>query len=882
MSANPPLLVLTTKLHAPAPRANRVHRQRLLDRLDAGSRSALALVSAPAGFGKSTLIGDWLSRRGQPSAWLSLDAADSDLRRFLSYLVAALESALPGVGRGMAAGLSANHLPEPDVLVTPLLNELWGKPECFLVLDDYHVIQADPVHAVLTFLLEHLPPEIHLVMTTRVDPPLPLPRLRARNLLCELRAEDLRFTHEEAALFLRETMGLDVSAREVEALESRTEGWVAGLQMAALSLRGRDDVTSFIAGFTGSHRFVLDYLTEEVLDRLSPERMDFLLRTSVLSRFCGRLCDAVTGRQDGQEILESLETANLFLIPLDDRRGWYRYHHLFAELLQDELRRRLDDAGIADLHARASDWFAAERLPEEAMEHAVAARDWERAVRIIEAHSDATLHRGELGTVGRWFGALPEECFRRHPRLLITRTTILFAAFRFPEFAASAQELERAAESSDDPVLRAGVDSMRALALAGQGDHDGVVLFATRALERLPADGHRAARALVALVLGMSLARTGQSERALEVLEEAAALTLADGNLVLHVVARANQGWIEALHGRLRRSLERCREALALFGDVQLPAAGQALSIVADYHLERGELDLALEAALTSTRLSRSGEVMGHHLKGLATLIRVHMSRGEFDQARQVMDEIRGVIRRTQLHVWDILNESLALRIEVMQAKREGRPDLALPLLRWAEEKGLMEGWDDLRPRLMPDLPREFGHLTVAHGLHAAGRLRELLALLAGLRKVAEEEDWRRTLLEIDILEALAGVPGALERALAFAEPEGYLQVFLDEGAPMARLLAGAPGSPFVDRLRRSLGNKPPSVSDEALSDRELEVLRAVAGGLSNAEAARRLYLSPFTVKKHLENIYGKLGVRNRTEAIARMQKLGLLLPPGA
>jgi LuxR family maltose regulon positive regulatory protein len=273
---------------------------------------------------------------------------------------------------------------------------------------------------------------------------------------------------------------------------------------------------------------------------------------------------------------------------------------------------------------------------------------------------------------------------------------------------------------------------------------------------------------------------------------------------------------------------------------------------------------------------------MGHHLKGLATLVRILMSRGEFDEARQVMEEIRSVVRRTQLHVWDILNEALALRIEVLQAKREGRPELAVPLLRWAEETGLMEGWDDLRPRLMPDLPRDFGHLTVAHGLHAAGRFPELLALLGALRKVAEEEDWRRTLLEIDVLEALAGGPAALERALAFAEPEGYVQVFVDEGAPMARLLAALPGGPFVERLRQALGSAPapeapPPSSGEELSDRELEVLRAVAGGLSNAEAARRLYLSPFTVKKHLENIYGKLGVRNRTEAIARMQKLGQL-----
>lgn len=900
-----PLLVLNTKLHAPSPRANRVHRQRLLDRLEAGSRSVLALVSAPAGFGKSTLIGDWLSHRPQPSAWLSLDAGDSDLRRFLTYMVAALDRPLPGVGRGVAAALTAAHLPAPDVLLTPLLNELWDKPGCFLVLDDYHVIQAPEVHEALAFLLEHLPPEMHLILATRVDPPLPLPRLRARNLLCELRAEDLRFTHEEAALFLRETMGLDVAAHEIEALESRTEGWVAGLQMAALSLQGRDDVSAFIAGFTGSHRFVLDYLSEEVLDRQPPERMEFLLRTSILGRMSGPLCDAVTGGRDGQEILESLETANLFLIPLDDRRGWYRYHHLFASLLQGELRRRVSEADLADLHARAAGWFADHGLADEAMEHAVAAGDWERAVRIIEAHANPFIHRGELATVRRWFDPLPEECYRDHPRLLITSALLSFASFRFPEFAATVQELERACESSDDPALAVGLDTMRALMLSGQGDHAGVVAFAGRALERMPEeDDTGAGRGLLTLLLGMSLARVGQSARALEVLEESARLTTAVGNLVLAVLGYSNQGRIETLSGRLRRGLERYRQALDLFasfGDTPLPAASQAWSGVAEVHLEKEELEQALECVLTANRLSRSGEVVGHHVQGLAAMVRVRMARGEYDEARRVYEELLTFMRRTHTEVWDVLNESLCHRIDVRQAKREGRRDLLSKVQRWAEERGLMEGWDDLRSRLMPDLPKDYAHLTVAHWLHACGRYREMLRLLAALRQVAEEEGLGGSLIEIDLLEALAlrelGEPGALaalERSLDRAEPEGWLHVFVKEGEPLARLLEeygrerpGALDRPLVRRIRERAGSPAPAAprphaSEEPLSERELEVLRSVASGLSNAEAARRLYLSPFTVKKHLENIYGKLGVRNRTEAIAKVQALGLLAPPGA
>jgi LuxR family maltose regulon positive regulatory protein len=903
--------LLRTKLHAPVPRADRVHRQRLFERLDAGRRTALSLVSAPAGFGKSTLISDWLQQRERPAAWLSLDSTDSDLRRFLSYLVAALERPLPGVGRGLAPLLVASRLPDdPETLLAPLLNELCECSGCILVLDDYHVIEAGEVHGALGWLLERLPPEVHLVMTTRVDPPLPLPRLRARGLLCELRAEDLRFTCEEAAAFLRETMGLDVAPAEVEALERRTEGWIAGLQMAALSLRGRDDVSAFIAGFTGSHRFVLDYLTEEVLDRQPADRMDFLLRTSILPRLSGSLCNAATQRSDSQEILESLETANLFLIPLDDRRGWYRYHHLFASLLQDELRRRVDDGELAGLHQRASDWFVEHGLPDEAMDHAAASCDWERAAQIMLVHADGALHRGEINTVYRWFTALPDECYQRHPHLLLGRALTLFASFRFPEFAAVLGDLERAAEGSDDPVLLAGRDAMRALALSGRAEHAAVVAYATRALESLPPDPTM--RGLVTVVLGISLARVpGQLERALEVLEEAAALNAASGNLTLFVVARGHQGWVELLRGNLDRSLERYRQALAHFppgaGTAGPPLPGTSLAYdgFACIHLERGELDEALEQATLAARLSRSGDVAGNHVKNMATLAVVHTARGEIAAAREVTGELEALMERTQMPVYQVVTESVGNRIDVVQGCREGRADLLERARRWAQEHGLLEGWDHLREHLMPELPRDYAHMTVAHLLVATGRCTEALDLLAELWEIAVEEGWVHSQIEIAILQALARQDAPFEplaRALALAEPQGFVQMFVNEGEPMARLLAayrreqpGALATPLGRKLLDAFGLEAgaapavplpprfvPAPGAEALSEREVEVLRAVAGGLSNAEAAKRLYLSPFTVKKHLENIYGKLGVRNRTEAIARAQSLGWLERAGA
>jgi LuxR family maltose regulon positive regulatory protein len=906
-----PALLLATKLHAPAPRVLPVPRQRLFARLDDGAHTALSLVSAPAGFGKSTLVSDWLRQDGRASAWLSLDAGDSDLRRFLSYLVAALERPLPGIGRGLAPLLAAPRLADPEPLLTLLVNGLCETPGCILVLDDYHAITAPDVHQALAFLLERLPAAMHVVMTTRVDPPLPLPRLRARGLLCELRAEDLRFTSEEAAAFLHGVMGLDVAPAEVEALEQRTEGWIAGLQMAALSLRGRDDVSACIAGFTGSHRFVLDYLTEEVLDRQPADRLDFLLRTSILPRFCGPLCDAVLGRRDGQAVLESLETANLFLIPLDEIRGWYRYHHLFAGLLQDELRRRLSDAEVAELHARAADWLDERQLADEAVEHALAARDWERATRIISTYADAVMHQGNIGMAARWLDALPEECYQLRPRLLLDRGIMLFASFRFPEFGATVAALERTVETAADPALAAGLDALRALGLSASADNAGVVAFASRARERLPAE-FVAARSLVTLVLGMCLARLGEAERALAVLEEAAVLSSSAGRLVTTVIARCNQGLIEVLHGRLHRSLERHRQALDLFSPetaAVLPAASQAWDGLAWFHLERGEPDRALEHALTATRLGQSGEGVSHHVRTLSTLTRVHTARGDFAAARESYGAIERFTRRTGLDIWLLVIEALRVRIDIAEARAGGPPDLLAETERWMERAGLLAGWDRLAERLMPDLPCDYSHLTAAHGLVAAGRAGEALDLLAALREIAEERGWVRSQIEIAALESVArqglieggdtaGDPlEAIARALALARPEGYVQPLADSGPPLARLLAlyetahpGALDDPFGERLRRLVGLAPreerpasPSSSGpkpqgaDALSERELEVLRAVASGLSNAEAARRLYLSPFTVKKHLENIYGKLGARNRTEAIAQVRELGLL-----
>lgn len=902
--------LLATKLHAPAPRAQRVPRPRLFDRLDAAGDQALTLVSAPAGFGKSTVVSDWLATRGRVAGWLSLDAGDNDLRRFLTYLGAACERCVPGIGGSLMAPLAAPRLPGPEELLVPFLNELWASAGGVLVLDDYHVIENAEVHAALAFCLDNLPPSIQLVIATRSDPPLPLARLRARGQLCELRAEDLQFTAAEASAFLRETMGLAVSAEEVVALEERTEGWIAGLQMAALSLRHRGDARAFLAGFTGSHRFVLDYLTQEVLDRQPPERLDFLLRTSLLNRLCGPLCETVSGREKGQEMLEALDAANLFLIPLDEHRGWYRYHHLFGGLLQEQLRRRLPEAEVAELHRRAADWLAGRDLADEALAHATAACDWGRVAKILEKHAPIALNRGDVGTLLRWLAALPEECYRSHPDLLLPRGAVLFASLYFEEFGAVLGQLARAAAATQDPLLIAGAAALEAVAHTAQAEHGAVIASATRSIELLP-DGQGWLRALVTLLLGMAQLRTGEKERAAVALEQAAVEGMATSNYMVLVGARFNQGAIESLSGRLRKAYEIHRQTVAgfaAFGDSPPPAAAQGYDGLAEIHTEWGELDEAFACSTTANRLCRAGAVGGHYARCLGTLMRLHLIRKDFAAARETVGEIDQLLRRSPMPRFQVVLDAMRGRVDVLQAREEGRPELLVEAERWAREQGLFAP-AELRERLMCDLPLDFCHQTAVRLLLALGRWEEALALLDALRAWAEEGGWNRSLIEVDLLEALARQGAAEEagespweafepfsQAVARAEREGFLQLFLEEGEPAARLLAAyerarpqALAGPFGQKLLhashleasrpRPEGRPAPAAGVEAVSERELEVLRVIAAGLSNSEAARKLYLSPFTIKKHLENIYGKLGVRNRTEAIARAQALGLLAP---
>ena len=496
-------VLLATKLYLPRPQPGFVPRPRLLDQLDETLTAGVVLVSAPAGFGKTALLADWVRRGERPVGWLSLDADDSDPARFWRHTVAALDSARPGLAERVAPLLGLSAPTSLDGLVTALINEL-AQPadrEVLLVLDDYHLIDSQPVHASLTFLLDHLPPGLQVVLASRADPPLPLARLRVRGQLAELRAADLRFTAEEAAALLRETAGPDLPEAAMAALEARTEGWVAGLQLAALSLRGQADVDGFVAAFTGSHRFVLDYLAEEVLERQPEQVRTFLLETSLLDRLSGELCDAVTGRSDGQAMLEAIEAAGLFLVPLDEVRGWWRYHHLFADLLRARLQQE-QPGRVAALHRNAAAWCEQHGLADDAIRHAVAAGDAVRAARLIERHFDALFYlRGEGATVQRWLTALPAELVGSRPRLLLAQALLALASGRVEAVDALLDAAERAFTAAPDEPFEstvgrgswllnvpATVTTQRAYLAALRGDAEGTASFASRALAEIGAD----------------------------------------------------------------------------------------------------------------------------------------------------------------------------------------------------------------------------------------------------------------------------------------------------------------------------------------------------------------------------------------------------------
>ena len=904
-------VLLATKLHVPGPRPGFVPRPRLAERLDEGLRRGLVLVCAPAGSGKTTLLADWARCAQRPVAWLSLDAGDNDPARFWRHTVAALDRAVPGIGQRMGPLLGPPAPPSFEPLVTALINELAARPadgEVPLVLDDYHLVGSQPVHESLGFLLEHRPSGLHPVLASRADPPLALARLRGRGQLAELRAAELRFSAGEAAAMLRAATGADLPDAAMAALAARTEGWAAGLQLAALSLRGQPDAARFVADFSGSHRYVLDFLAEEVLEQQSEQVRAFLLETSVLERLSGSLCDAVTGRPGSQALLEQVERAGLFLLPLDEIRGWWRYHQLFADLLQARLREE-QPGRVGQLHRNAAAWCQEHGLADDAIRHAAAAGEATWAARIIEQHFDEVFFlRGEAATVHRWLSALPDELVRSRPRLPLAQALMAGISGRVAAVAPLLDAAERAspgtAEEPFEPTagraasMLVNVPALIALHRSQlaelRGDAGAAAALASAALaesseeEWLLTSSAQGHLAMVEWLHGRLREAEGR-------FESIVAGRRAAGQLTMTAYGCYQLGQIQRAQGRLDAAVRTYRQALeatAVPGQPPLPAAGPAYTGLAEVAYQHNELDAALQHVSEGIALCRRFVYTAALATGLVTLAWIRQATGDPAGALATMSEAR----KAAPDPGGLLNPVPAQWARLLLAQG----DLA-GAARWVKDRGLRA--DD-----EPDYPREPGHLALARVLLAQERPGQALALLDRLHAAAVTHDRAGSLIEIQVLRAVAlAVSGeetaavdALAGALTLACPQGYVRVFADEGPPMAalvgRLIAAqragqaAAGVPLgcLARLQRAFdpGHNPPDPGQgtaavpgivEPLTAREREVLGMLAAGRSNQAIASELVVTLDTVKKHVSHLLGKLGAANRTEAVTRARELGLI-----
>ena len=912
-AVGPPLLA--TKLFVPRPRPDLVPRPRLLARLDTGlDVGRCSLLSAPAGAGKTSLLAAWLAQLDRPVAWVTLDERDQDVGQVLRYLVAALQTIAPECGRGALAWLDAPQSPPPEVVLAGLVNDLVALPAPgLLVLDDYHLVRAPAVHAAVAFLVDHLPPTMHLVVASREDPPLPLPHLRAGNQLTEVRAADLAFSLEEAAAFLGAGMGLRLAEAQVAALVDRTEGWAAGLQLAGLALRDRPDPAAFVTAFTGGHRLVADYLMAEVLERQPAPTRQFLLTTGVVDRLCGPLCDALLAPDggDSQGVLEELERANLLLVPLDDERVWYRYHHLLADALRARLAREAGPEAAAALHRRASAWFGREGLLPEAIGHALAGGAAEDAATWIEALTPSIFATMSIHqTLAAWLAALPEPVVRTRPLLCLGQAWLLIHRVELEPAAAWIDAAARALPAAPDDArpARGAVAATRAYmaTVVPDTEPDHAIAWAERALADLAPD-EVAFRGVAGISLGQAALALGQLDRAEPAFAEAAAAARAAGLVQGCLTATTQQVNVQRLRGARRQALATGRAALAWASGHAVPSTvGRLRTVLADLLLDEDNLTAALPLATEGLAAPREfGNAPPLVLLGSLPLVRLRLAEGDAAAAGAVLAEVRPLVQHSPFAMVAQLLEAAEARVRL--ARGDGAAAVA-----WASAVA----WaGPVEPTALADVLRfgaaavEAAGVTPARILVAQGRATGDHALLQQAERhleaawqLAEGHGVGWLQLRALILRALLtdaqgdrdAALGWLAAAVAKAEPEGVLRPFLDEGEPMAALLAalrvaardgrgpaGGPSPAFLGALLAAFGGQEPGPHPagliEPLTPQELKVLRLLAAGRSNAEMAAELFVEQSTVKTHLIHLYSKLGVHSRTQAVARARALGLL-----
>jgi LuxR family maltose regulon positive regulatory protein len=916
--------LLTTKLYIPPIRPDLVTRSRLINQLNNGLHHKLTLISAPAGFGKTTLVSDWLKKLPEVPeeenqteyliAWLSLDEGDNDPVRFLTYYIAALnqiEGLKAPFGEG-ALNMLRSLQPSPiKAVLTSLINEtasISGK--IIIVFDDYHLIEAQPVHDALNFLLENLPPQMHLVIATREDPHIPLSRLRARNQITDLRAADLSFTTSEAADFLNQTMNLSLSTLDVNALETRTEGWIAGLQLAAISMQGQEDPASFINSFTGSHRLVLDYLIEEVLNHQPENIQTFMLQTSVLDRLTGSLCHAVSGEENSQEILEMLEHANMFIVPLDNERRWYRYHHLFADLLRKRLRQTFPEK-VPILHRKASEWNEHNGFIDEAIENSLAARDFERTVYLIEEHFGVNLINkyvlGDQAILRHWLAEIPEEFIFSKPHLCILHAWNLFTNGQLDAVDQILQATEKILDhnTKQKPVSSLDKDHLsdtnrmrlvgmvaiiRSFLASSSGDIPRTIQYTHQALENLP-EKELHWRTVALITLGDAYASNGQITAAHEARLDALEISKASGSTYLLMIVNLRLAEILRQQGKLQQVIDICKGQFnkAEESGFSSPAiVGWLFGIWGEVLAELNDLVRATDKVKKGIKLITDSKDGFFESKSSLYLVRVLYSSGDLIGAEDIIQSMENRAREYNISLWDLRQLSTwQVRIWLAQGKVEAATQ-------WIQEH-------DLDPDEKLTYMRELEHITLARILIAQGNSDDATRLLQRLFNANEEGGCSSRMIEVLLLQALSfqaqgntdQANSSLEKALILAEPKGFLRIFIDEGSPMAQLLFEALNRGIKpDYVRRLLAafssveteqtektKTQPSKYDliEPLSEREIEILQLIAMGLTNQVIATRLYLSLHTVKVHARNIYAKLVVHNRTEAVNRARALGIL-----
>jgi LuxR family transcriptional regulator, maltose regulon positive regulatory protein len=880
------LSILATKLYSPPPRPKIVPRLRLIKRLNNGHHRKLTLVSAPAGFGKTTLVSEWIIGCEQPAAWLSVDEGDRDPIRFLTYFIAALQVIAPTIGEGVLAILQSPQPPPNESILTALLNEIASIPDSFLVvIDDYHIIDAKAVDKTLAFLLKHMPPQMHLVIITREDPSLPLARYRARNQLTELRAADLRFTPTEAAEFLNEVMHLNLSIEAITALETRTEGWIAGLQLAALALQGtfasqgEKDTSRFIKSFTGSHRFVLDYLAEEVLQQQSKSVQTFLLRTSILDRLCGSLCDAVMLdlTASGQETLAYLERVNLFLIPLDNERRWYRYHHLFADLLRQRLHQSNasdTENDVATLHSRASKWYEKNNLEIEAFHHAAAANDIEHAARLVEGEGMPLLFRGAVAPVLNWLASLPTTVLDTRPALWVIYASALLFVGQLSGVEQKLQAAEAAlygVELNDKTRDLIGhIASIRATLAVGQFQADRIIAQSHRALAYLHPD-NLPVRTATTWTLGFAYQLQGDRVAARRAYTEAQSISQAIGHFIINIMATIGLGNLQEADNQLHAAAQTYQHVLKLVGDPPLSVACEAHLGLARVLYQWNDLDAAHWHGKQSVQLARQIENSDRFIASELFLARLKFAQGDTAETAVILNKASQYVRE----------HNFVFQIPEVAA------DLVLLLL---HQGNLVEAAHQAQMYQLP--------ISQARVYLAQGDISAALAALMRVRKQVEAKGWADIQLEVMVLQAVAHqmhgesdkAVHLLGEALTLAEPGGFIRIFVDEGLPLAELLTRIKdrsdrAKKYIHTVLAAFGAEKGLQSAainrhslaEPLSLREFEVLQLIAHGLSNREISEQLFLALSTVKGHNRIIFEKLQVKRRTEAVARARELGLL-----